>query len=365
MRNINPNLIPQAPRSTQNYPEPSPKKFAHRSRWTKMSQHVTINDNAPSRSASRRSFIRSTALAVASLSLLRNARGQNEAANTPAGPLPRFHIFSKHLHFLDYTAMSETAARIGFDGVDLTVRPEGHVLPENAARDLPLAVAAIRAAGLSAEMMTTAIDDASDHVDLGVLRAAADCGLLHYRMNWLSYAGETTQPEQLAAGAQRLAQLASVNRELGLVGCYQNHAGKLIGASLWEVWQLLQSAEPAHFGVQYDIRHATVEGALSWPNGLSLVLPRIKTIVLKDFKWIYAEGRNQIVNTPLGEGAVDFKSYFRFLKANAVNVPVSLHLEYDLGGAQWGQRQLTIPQEAVFEAMAKDLATAKRLWTEA
>jgi L-ribulose-5-phosphate 3-epimerase len=36
-------------------------------------------------------------------------------------------------------------------------------------------------------------------------------------------------------------------------------------------------------GAQYDIRHATVEGGLSWQTGFNLIRPNIKTIVLKDF----------------------------------------------------------------------------------
>ena len=42
----------------------------------------------------------------------------------------KIHIFSKHLQFLIYKDMAEAAAEMGFDGIDLTVRPNGHVLPE-------------------------------------------------------------------------------------------------------------------------------------------------------------------------------------------------------------------------------------------
>ena len=45
------------------------------------------------------------------------------------------------------------------DGADLTVRPGGHVLPENVERDLPRAVKAFREAGLNIEMMATGITD--------------------------------------------------------------------------------------------------------------------------------------------------------------------------------------------------------------
>jgi L-ribulose-5-phosphate 3-epimerase len=40
------------------------------------------------------------------------------------------YIFSKHLQFLGYEDMAQAAAEIGFDGIDLTVRPGGHVPPE-------------------------------------------------------------------------------------------------------------------------------------------------------------------------------------------------------------------------------------------
>ena len=62
-------------------------------------------------------------------------------------PKCKVSVFSKHLQWLDYEAMAELAAEIGFDGVDLTVRPKGHVLPERVDRDLPRAVDAVRKAG--------------------------------------------------------------------------------------------------------------------------------------------------------------------------------------------------------------------------
>ena len=58
--------------------------------------------------------------------------------------------------------MAAVAKEIGFDGVELTVRPKGHVLPENARRDLPKAVAAIKEHGLtSTNMMVTGFNQVS------------------------------------------------------------------------------------------------------------------------------------------------------------------------------------------------------------
>ncbi len=150
-----------------------------------------------------------------------------------------------------------------------------------------------------------------------------------------------------------------------LTGCYQNHAGILIGSSIWEVYQLLKKAAPEDMGSQYDIRHATVEGGLSWQNGLNLIMPRIKTIVLKDFIWTQRSGKWITQNVPFGQGMIDWDAYFKILKKNNIRVPFCLHLEYPIGGAESGSSKLTSDPNTVYEAMKRDLATAKETWEKA
>jgi sugar phosphate isomerase/epimerase len=115
-------------------------------------------------------------------------------------------------------------------------------------------------------------------------------------------------------------------------------------------------------GIQYDIRHAVVEGGMSWQNGLRLLHPHIKTIPIKDFKWQQANGQWKVEDTPLGEGMVDFKTYFKLLKQYKVDVPVSLHLEYPIGGAEHGATSISVDKEVVFAAMKKDLLKLRELW---
>ncbi len=59
-------------------------------------------------------------------------------------------VFSKCLQWLDYSGMAAITAEAGFDGVDLTVRQGGHVLPERVEEDLPMAVEAATKAGILA-----------------------------------------------------------------------------------------------------------------------------------------------------------------------------------------------------------------------
>lgn len=304
--------------------------------------------------ASRRSFIKKTVLAGSILPIV-NAKAMAAPVVGRKADKLKVHVFSKHLQFLNYADMADAAKEIGFDGVDLTVRPKGHVLPERVADDLPKAVEAIRKAGLEHTMITTAVQDASDSTDQKIVETAGKEGIEFYRMNWLRYPENKTIPQAVEEFQQTVKALSQLNKKNGIVGCYQNHSGNLAGASLWELWDIIQKADKDYMGVQYDIRHGVVEGGMSWKNGLRLIQPHIKILAIKDFVWQKRNGGYAVQNVPLGEGMVDFKSYFALLKQYNINVPISLHFEYPLGGAEHGAFDIKVDKKVVFDAMRKDL----------
>ena len=273
------------------------------------------------------------------------------------------HIFSKHLQFLSYEDAAAAAKHIGFNGVELTVRPGGHVRPEKVETDLPRALAAIRNQGLKANMIVTAINDIDLETNQKVLEVASQQGIKTYRLGYYRYPEKGSLPDALESFNQKAKALAAFNAKLGLQGQYQNHAGKYVGASMWEVWQLLEGIPTEQLASQYDIRHALVEGGTSWEMGLRLIKDKIGSIVVKDFKWEKVEGKWKLVNVPLGEGMVDFVQYFKLLKEYGIHVPATLHLEYPIEGVEHGQRYLKPDQYLkVFEAMKKDLKQLKEFW---
>ncbi len=275
------------------------------------------------------------------------------------------HIFSKHLQFLDCRTAAEKAAEMGFDGLDLTVRPKGHVLPERVVSDLPKALEDIQKGGSECRLMTTAVKRADDPTDIEVLQTAAANDIRFYRCSYYKYPEEGSMEAALENYGEDLKGLGQVNKRLGLVGCYQNHSGTGIGASIWEVKRMLASVDPEYFGAQFDIRHAVVEGGMSWENSVRLIQQNIKTIALKDFIWKNENGQWKVVNVPIGEGMVDFKKYFGLLKKYGIHVPASLHVEYNLGGAEHGDRDIKVSPETVYKAMKNDFTKLQRLWAEA
>jgi len=284
--------------------------------------------------------------------------------NATEAPL-QVHLFSKVLHFLEVKEAGQIVAELGFNGLDLTVRPKGHVLPENVTSDLPVAIKDIQQAGSNCKLITTAVSDATNPLDVAVIKTAASEGVNYYRSNWFKYKDNRSMEESLLFYQARVQELSVLNEKFGIIGCYQNHSGTNVGASMLEVKKILETANPDFFGAQYDIRHAVAEGGNSWPNGLKLIKDRINTIVLKDFKWGKVNGKWKTVDVPVGEGMVDFIGYFRLLKSYGLNPPVSLHMEYPLGGAEKGRHEITVDKKVVFDAMKKDLIAVQKFWKEA
>jgi len=314
-------------------------------------------------SISRRKFIKNAGTAALIAPVVTSPINAIHLKPT-AEPL-KVHVFSKQLQFLDVKEAGQIAAELGFDGLDLTVRPNGHVLPENVLTDLPSAIRDIKSAGSRCELITTAISDIDNSADKDIIKVAAEEGVSFYRCNWFKFLVDRSFEDSLIYYREKVRLLSEYNKAHNIVGCYQNHSGTNVGASMWEVKNILETADPEFFGVQYDIRHAVVEGGKSWTNGLKLVKDQIKTIVLKDFKWGKLNGKWQTINVPVGEGMVDFITYFRLLKSYGLKPTVSLHLEYPLGGAENGQSKITVDKKVVFSAMKKDLTTVQQLWKDA
>lgn len=288
------------------------------------------------------------------------------ALGAAAGGL-KVSIFSKHLQFLEGRQLARAARELGFDAVDLTVRPGGHVQPERVAQELPQLVRLIRDEGLAVEMVTSGIVDADTPHAEAVLRTLAELGIRYYRWGGFDYAPGRPIPEQLEALKPRVAKLAKLNARYQLCAMYHTHSGiGRVGASIWDLYLLLEEFDPNLVSVNYDTAHATVEGGFGgWIHSLRLVSPMLRGVAVKDFRWARdARGRWRPEWRPLGEGMVDFPKFFEMLAAMKFRGPLQVHYEYPLGGADAGKRMLTIPQEEVFAAMRRDLDRL-RAWLRA
>lgn len=232
--------------------------------------------------------------------------------------------FIKFLQTLDYGALADTIAELGFDGVEATVRANGIIPPERVEEQLPKLVEALAKRNLEITVMTTDVNRADHPLTERVLRTAANLGVRRYRMAQYKYDLDQPIVPQLDALRPVVAELAALNRSWGISAVYQNHSGSTnVGATLWDLQRLIADIPPSEIGVAFDIRHATVEGGLSWPTLWKLMQPHLGVVYVKDFHWV---GR-KAENVPLGQGQVN-PAFFKQLARKWGDVPISLHVEY-------------------------------------
>lgn len=262
--------------------------------------------------------------------------------------------FSKPLGWLDYDALAESLAEAGYGGIDLAVRPKGHVEPERVEQDLPRAVEAARKQGLKLDMIVTAFTAADEPHAERTLKTAAQCGVKLYRMGYLRYDFALGVEASLEKLRGTMAALAALNERCGIAGGYQNHHawdGGLVGGSIWDIRHMLKGLDPKWIGCQYDIRHAVAEAGGSWGVGLRLIAPHINSVCLKDFVWgKRKDGRWDPNSVFGGEGMVPWDQYFKLVKQLGVGVPSTVHCEWTLFSKE---------EEALPEPERRRIAVAK------
>jgi len=270
-----------------------------------------------------------------------------------------FCLFSKHLPQLNWQQLAQTVKQLGFAGVDLTVRSQGHVLPERVAADLPKAVATIREAGLSVPMITTNLLSAGDPTAKPILETAGKLKIPFLKPGYYKYAFADVRSE-LAKAMKDFVSLAELGQRHGVQIGFHNHEGNL-GGPIWDVAPTMDQLDPKWVGYYFDIRHAVAEGgAGAWKIALNLAAPRIKMIAVKDsYPEKTAKGWRQ-KDCPLGEGAVDWNAYFKTLRQSNFHGPISLHIEYDVNGKTPTERH-----DQMLSAIQRDFAFLKARVNEA
>src|ERR1700761_9454182 len=132
---------------------------------------------------SRRTLLLGAAMSSAWQAFAKETPETSAPADTTTGDTGKLKIcvFSKHLQWTNISDAASIARDIGFDGVDITVRAEGHVLPGRVETDLPAAVEAVHKAGLQVPMITSEIMSVDTPHAGAVLKTASQLGIRYSR----------------------------------------------------------------------------------------------------------------------------------------------------------------------------------------
>jgi sugar phosphate isomerase/epimerase len=263
-----------------------------------------------------------------------------------------FCLFSKHLPELDWGDLGRAVKDAGFEGVDLTVRSQGHVLPERAADDLPRAIEAITAHGVKVPMITTELTAASAPTARPILQAAVKSGVRYFKTGYWRFSSSPDVRAQVAAAGVALEGFAALARECGIELGFHNHAA-YIGGPLWDIAPAMDRVDARWAGYYFDPRHAVAEGGGgAWKAATHLVAPRLKMLALKDCRWLKSPKGWVIEDCPLGEGMVDWAWVGKAMQEARFSGPISLHLEYEIPAGT----------THTLAAARRDLAVARRFF---
>ena len=299
---------------------------------------------------SRRDFLGTCSAVACSVSLNTTEIPVSHPGGVPIGKLC---LFSKPLPGMDWRRLAQAAKSVGFGGIDLTVRQGGHVHPERAAEDLPKAVEAIRAEGLDVPMITTELTSADDPTARPILSTAAKLSIPFFKPGYYQYKLVNVRRE-LEEAANHFRGLVNLSKQYGIQSGYHNHE-EYIGAPVWDMASVIDTLDPKWVGFYFDARHAVAEGGVGgWKIAANLVMPRLKMVAAKDFRWEKIATGWAARNCPLGEGMVDWKYFVNALAASGFQGPISLHLEYDVAGETSAAKE-----DNILAALRRDLEFLK------
>jgi sugar phosphate isomerase/epimerase len=275
----------------------------------------------------------------------------------------QFVLFTDNLADLTIPRACASAKAAGFDGLDLTLRPGGHVRPDSAEMGLAAARRAADAAGVSIPMVSTALTDADSPHAESIFAAAAHYGARHLKLGYWEYRPFGTLAAQVDAARGKLGRLIALGRKYHVLPCVHCHSGRFVAAGGPLLYLVLRDFDPRDVGAYADPMHMTIEGSLSgWELGLDLIAPWIALVGLKNFRWVPAardesgQQRFRWEYCPLADGQAPLPEFFAYLHRLKFDGIVSFHSEYK-GASSF--RKLDTP--ALLDQSAADLAYARKL----
>lgn len=187
----------------------------------------------------------------------------------------RFTVFTKPWPDLSLDDLGALVARMGFDGVELPVRPGYQVKPENAAKMLPVAAATLKKHGV--DLVSVAGPCTEDMV-----RACGDAGESILRI-MLPIPKELDYLSCIDRARREWEALLPVLEASGVTLGIQNHKGRFLTHAM-HLHHALLSYDPKHIGAVWDAAHEAFAG--SDPElALDIVWPHLCLVNLKNGLW--------------------------------------------------------------------------------
>lgn len=252
---------------------------------------------------------------------------------------PEICVYSESFQDLPIPKVCDTFKEIGADGVDLTVRPGGHIEPRDVEEKLPKAHEAAKRAGLKISMLTTGITEPDDEARK-IFETCSKLGIDRVKLGYHHYHRFGQLKKEMDVVRRKLARIAKFAKPFGVLPCVHVHAGATIPSSGLMLYELLRDLPPEEIGAYVDSSHMTLEGGGDgWRQSIDLLAPWTALVALKNFWWEkldrdkVGQQRWRFRFCPLADGIASIPGFVEALESTGYEGFYTLHTEYKSGNS--------------------------------
>jgi sugar phosphate isomerase/epimerase len=275
----------------------------------------------------------------------------------------KFAAFTKSFQDRSIAEVCDIFHGLGLDGLDLTVRPGGHIEPADVEGKLPQAVRDAGDRGLKILFLSTGITD-SDAAAEKILATAAKQGIDRIKLGYFPYRPFGTLAKQFDEVRKQLSKIVALASHYQVLPCVHIHSGAMIPSHGTMLYELIKDFPPGQIGAYVDPLHMTAEGGVDgWRQGLDLLAPWISLVAIKNFAWetghrdSVGQLRWTTKTVPLADGVAPLPDFVAVLKKLGYDGVYSLHSEY-----KGGHSFQDLDTEGCIKQTAKDLEFFKTLF---
>ena len=198
---------------------------------------------------------------------------------------PDVCVYTEHFQSLPIPKVCEIFKEMGVEGLDLTVRPGGHIDPKDVRAELPEAVQAAKDHGLKIMMLTTGITAPDRHGE-DILAMCQEHGINRIKMGYYRVGEFGTLASRLDEVRRQLDAVVKLAAKYQVRPCVHVHSGPTIPSNGFMLYQLIRDMDPKLIGAYLDSYHMTMTGgAGGWRQAIDLLSPWISLVALKNFEW--------------------------------------------------------------------------------
>ena len=241
---------------------------------------------------------------------------------------------SKYFAELSAAQLGEKVQALGYDGLDVCVRPGHPVHPGNVTMVLPEAVAVWAQQGLSCPLVTlaTSFTDPLSEEAKATYAACAEAGVSMIKIGYFRFADGDDYWQRLEQARSDLEGFVQLSEKHGVKTCYHTHSGQCIGSNCAGLMHLIRGFDPACLGAYPDFGHMALDGE-DIAMGLSMLRDHLCIVGIKDGFLAHRPGVDPPYEPKLakvGEGSVHWHTAARTLNDMGFTGPWSVHTEYGI-----------------------------------